>query len=156
MHGQQLCRRLEVQPGSFLRDGRVVLDGGGMTSYFPSRGAPAQIEVDTIDSLLLLATESLDPWERISSASLRLFATSIHPKAWLPGISGLQEHARVKAIFCRDKVNARLVGQVLTGALETWTSMTGLIFLHSLLFVVGVEDPLVFVFCCYPAAHVSL
>ena len=113
MHGQQLYRRLEVRPCSLLRDGRVVLDGGGMTSYFkstPSRGAPAQIEVDTLDSLLRLVTESLDPWERISSTSLRSFATSIHPKAWLPSISRLQEHARVKAIFCRDKVNARLVG----------------------------------------------
>ena len=141
------------------RDGRVVVDGGGMTSYFKStqsRGAPTQIEVDTLDSLLRLVTESLDPWERITSTSLRSFATSIHPKAWVPSIPCLQEYARVKAIFCRDTVNARLVGQVLTGALDTWTSMTGSIFLHSLLFVVGVEDPLVFVFCCYPAAHVSL
>jgi len=152
MHEQKLCRRLEVQPGSLLRDGRVVLDGGGMTSYFkstPSRGAPAQIEVDTLDSLFRLVSESLDPWERISSVSLRSFATSIHPKAWLPGISSLQERARVKAIFCRDKVNARLVGQVLTGALDTWTSMTGSIFLHSLLFVVVLKT-------LYPAAHVSL
>jgi len=53
------------------RDRRVVLDGGGMTSYFkatPIRGAPTQIEVDTLDSLLRLVTESLDPWERISSS----------------------------------------------------------------------------------------
>ena len=69
------------------RDGRVVLDGGGMTSYFkstPSRGAPTQNEVDTLDLFRRLVTESLDPWERINSTSLRSFVTSIHPKAWFP------------------------------------------------------------------------
>lgn len=135
------------------RDGRVVLDGGGMTSYFKStqsRGAPAQIEVDTLDSLLRLVTESLDPWERISSTSLRSFATSIHPKAWVPSIPCLQEYARVKAIFCRDTVNARLVGQVLTGALDTWTSMAGSIFLHSLLFVVVLKTLLCLFFVFTP------
>jgi len=69
------------------RDGRVVLDGGGMTSYFkstPSRGAPTQNEVDTLDLFRRLVTESLDPWERINSTSLRSFVTSIHPKVWFP------------------------------------------------------------------------
>jgi len=115
------------------RDGRVVMEGGGMTSYFkstPIRGAPTQIKVDTLDALLRLVTESLDPWERITSTSLRSFATSIHPKAWVPIIPCLQEYARVKVIFCRDKVNARLVGQVLTGDLDTWTSMVVSIFVY--------------------------
>jgi len=89
------------------------------------------------DSLInTLKLKKKNPWERIMSISLRQFATSIHPKAWVPNIPCLQEYARVQAIFSRDKVNARLVGQVLTGALDTWTSMAGSIRFYIFLFVV--------------------
>ena len=54
----------------------------------------------------------------------------------------------MKAIFCRDKVNARLVGEALTGALDTWTSMVG-----SILFCVVTP---VFVLCFYPVVYVFL
>ena len=54
---------------------------------FPkSQGPSCQIESATLDSLVRLVVETLDPWDHINSAALQILAKSIHPQAWVPSV----------------------------------------------------------------------
>ena len=90
-----------------------------------SQGPSCQIESATLDSLVRLVVEALEPWDHINSAALQKFSKSIHPQAWFPSVKTLLDHARIKATMCREKILEKIKGEVLTVALDTWTSAAG-------------------------------
>jgi len=90
-----------------------------------SQGPSCQIESETLDSLVRLVVETFNQWDHIKSATLQNFAKSIHPQAWVPSVKTLLDHARIKATMCREKPLEKIKGEVLTIALDTWTSSTG-------------------------------
>jgi len=90
-----------------------------------SQGPSCQIESATLDSLVRLVVETLDPWDHINSTTLQKFAKSIHPQAWVPSVKTLLDHARIKATMCREKILEKIKGEVLTAEYDTWTSAAG-------------------------------
>jgi len=87
-----------------------------------SQGPSCQIESATLDSLVRLIVETLDPWDHINSAALQNCAKSIHPQACVPSVKTLLDHVRIKATMCREKILEKIKGEALTVALDTWTS----------------------------------
>jgi len=102
---------------------------GHMNHHFAadpkSQGPSCQIESATLDSLVRLVVETLDQWDHINSTALQNFAKSIHPQAWVPSVKTLLDHARIKVTMCREKPLEKIKGEVLTVALDTWTSGAG-------------------------------
>jgi len=90
-----------------------------------SQGPSCQIESATLDSLVRLVVETLDPWDHINSAALQNFAKFIHPQARVPSVKTLLDHARIKATMCRENILEKIKVEVLTVALDTWTSVAG-------------------------------
>jgi len=83
-------------------------EGGNMTHHFAaapkSQGPPCQIKSATLDSLVRLVVETLDPWDHINSTALQKIAKSIHPQAWVPDVKTLLNHARIKATMYHEKI----------------------------------------------------
>jgi len=90
-----------------------------------SQGPSCQIESATLDSLVRLVVETLDPWDHINSTTLQNFVKPIHPQVWVPSVKTLLDHARIKATMRREKILEKITGEVLTVALDTWTSAVG-------------------------------
>jgi len=65
-----------------------------------SQGPSCKIESATLDSLVRLVVETLDPWDHINSAALRIFAKSIHPQDWVPSVKTFLDHTRIKTTMC--------------------------------------------------------
>jgi hypothetical protein len=64
-----------------------------------TRGSPNQSEEETVDALLQLVTEELDPWSRTQSFAVKKLVRSIHPNAWVPCEDTLRQHAVKKVRY---------------------------------------------------------
>jgi len=130
---QHLClHHHDIFQDLCIRKGRMADPEGGsghMNHHFASapksQGPLYQIESATLDSLVRLVVETLDPWDHINSMTLQQFAKSIHPQVWVPSVKTLLDHARLKATMCREQILEKIKGEVLTVALDTWTSAAG-------------------------------
>ena len=95
-HHKDLSERL------LKMDGHVrVGQAAGMDKFVQpvpshSRGPACQNSLDTLDALVQLVSEELEPWDRLQSAPFKKFAQSIHPQAWVPEVKTVQQHARAK------------------------------------------------------------
>jgi len=88
-----------------------------------SQGPSCQIESATLDYLVRLVVETFNQWDHINSAALQKFAKSIQPQAWVPSVKTLLDHVRIKTTMYREKPLEKIKGEVLTVALDTWTSV---------------------------------
>jgi hypothetical protein len=95
-HHKDLSERL------LKMDGRVrVGEDAGMDMFVqpaPShhKGPACQNSLDTLDAMVQMVSEELEPWDRLQSAPFKKFARSIHPHAWVPEVKTVQQHARAK------------------------------------------------------------
>ena len=64
-----------------------------------TNGAPKQVHEETMDALVQIVAEDLDPWIRTQSSAFKKFATSIHPAAIVPSVPSLQAHAALKVMM---------------------------------------------------------
>ena len=58
------------------------------------RGPACQNPEATMDALLQMITEDLQPWEKLRSSAFKAFARSIKADAWVPCVDTVQSHAR--------------------------------------------------------------
>jgi hypothetical protein len=73
--------------------GKSGLKINQMFSLRAKNGPVHQNEADTVDAMLHLVAENLDPWSRMRSHGMTKLLQSIHPHAWIPSIATLQQRA---------------------------------------------------------------
>jgi len=97
----------------------TVQTGEGMRGHFlpkvPKHGAPLQYERETLDSLLMLVTNEMDPWQRVESHAVQKTMRAVNLKAWTPCVDTVQQHARVVKAECKAKVHTWLEGGKVSG-----------------------------------------
>mmetsp|Transcript_61524 Transcript_61524/g.90259 ORF Transcript_61524/g.90259 Transcript_61524/m.90259 type:complete len:286 (-) Transcript_61524:252-1109(-) len=107
----------------------AVPTGEGMRGHFlpkvQKRGAPLQDERETLDSLLMLVTDEMDPWQRVESHAVQKTMRAVNPKAWTPCVDTVQQHARVVKVECKAEVHTWLEGEKVAASFDTWTDLAG-------------------------------
>ena len=98
---------------------------GHFLHIVPKRGAPFQDERKTLDSLLMLVTDEMDPWQRVESHAVQKTMRAVNPKAWTPCVNTVQQHARVAKAECKAEVHSWLKGEKVATSFDTWTDLAG-------------------------------
>ena len=90
----------------------------------PKPGDPFQDERETLDSLLILVTDEMDPWKRVESHTVQKTMRAVNPKAWTPCVNTVHQHDRVVKTECKTEVHTWLDGEKVAASFDTWTDLT--------------------------------